>query len=122
MTYVGVLSTFLPFTLQFTLNHRTVDLSASGNDTTTQQQAVLAAGGIVDTLRTFQGFLNDQQKGLANFDPNDPLDVLLKNLINATKDALEAIDILVYRIPILGPLLGPSASFPDLISRHKSIV
>ncbi|KAM5536181.1 hypothetical protein V8D89_010080 [Ganoderma adspersum] len=91
VTYVGVL----------------IDLSASGNDTTTQQQAVLAAGGIVDTLRTFQGFLNDQQKGLANFDPNDPLDVLLKNLINATKDALEAIDILVYRIPILGPLLGP---------------
>lgn len=76
----------------------------------------------MDTLRTFQGLLGDQQKGLANFDPNNPLDVLLKNLINATKDALEAIDILVYRIPILGPLLGPSASFPDLISRHKNTV
>ena len=76
----------------------------------------------MDTLRTFQGLLGDQQKGLANFDPNNPLDVLLKNLTNATKDALEAIDILVYRIPILGPLLGPSASFPDLISRHKNTV
>ena len=82
---------------------------------------MVATAALTDTLRTFQGLLGDQQKGLANFDPNDPLEVMLKNLINATKNALEAIDILVYRIPVLGPLLGPSASFHDLISRHRSI-
>ncbi|PIL31969.1 hypothetical protein GSI_06673 [Ganoderma sinense ZZ0214-1] len=87
--------------------HILVNLSTSGNDTATQQQAVVAAAAIVDTLRTFQGLLGDQQKGLANFDPNNPLEVMLKTLINATKDALKAIDILVYRMPFLGPLLGP---------------
>ncbi len=92
------------------------------NDTTTQQQTVVVAGEITDTLRAFKNILGDQQKGLANFDPNDPLEVILKNLINATKDALEAVDILVYRIPILGPILGPSKSSFDLISRQNNSV
>ncbi|KAI1797857.1 hypothetical protein LXA43DRAFT_969056 [Ganoderma leucocontextum] len=83
------------------------DLSTSGNDTASQQQVVAAAIEISDTLRAFKNLLGDQKKGLANFDPNDPLDVLLKNLINAIKNALEAIDILVYRFPVLGPILGP---------------
>lgn len=111
ITCVGILSTLLPSVSPSSIDYGAVDLSTSVNNTSAApQEAVVAAAEISDTLRAFRDLLGDQQKGLANFDPNDPLEVVLKSLINATKDALEALDILVYKFPVLGPILGPSES------------
>ncbi|ETW87217.1 hypothetical protein HETIRDRAFT_166754 [Heterobasidion irregulare TC 32-1] len=51
--------------------------------------------------------LGNSQKGLANYDRSDELETLLKNLVNLNKEVLKDIDILVYSLPILGPVLGP---------------
>lgn len=61
-------------------------------------------------LLEFQGLLSKlaADKGLANYDSGDKLETMLKNIVNATKNLLSATDVLVYRIPILGPILGPS--------------
>ena len=45
--------------------------------------------------------------GLTYYDKSDQLEVLLKNVVNALKDALESSSILVYRVPLLGQTLGP---------------
>ena len=118
MSYVGILSTLLPSIPPSSINRKAVDLSTSVNNTSAPQEAVVAAAEISDTLRAFRDLLGDQQKGLANFDPNDPLEVMLENLINPTKDALEALDILVYKFPVLGPILGPSES--SLLHGHRA--
>ena len=57
-----------------------------------------------------QGILGDlgRDKGLANYDRNNDLETLLKDIVNLNKDTLSAITEIVYEIPILGPLLGPS--------------
>lgn len=49
-------------------------------------------------------------KGLANYDNKNDLETLLKNTVNLNKDVLEAVDVAVYNLPILGPTLSPSAS------------
>ncbi|KAJ7293589.1 hypothetical protein C8J57DRAFT_1269426 [Mycena rebaudengoi] len=45
--------------------------------------------------------------GLANYDKTDQLETLLKDIVNANKDALSATYVLVDNIPGLGPVLGP---------------
>ena len=47
-------------------------------------------------------------KGLANYDRNNDLETLLKEMVNAVKYLLRDIDDAVYDIPGLGPTLGPS--------------
>ena len=49
-------------------------------------------------------------KGLTNYDPKNSLETLLKDTVNLNKNALTAVSVLVYNIPVLGPILGPSAS------------
>ena len=49
-------------------------------------------------------------KGLANYDRTNSLETLLKDTVNLNKNALTAVDVVVYNIPVLGPILGPSAS------------
>lgn len=49
-------------------------------------------------------------KGLANYDRTNDLETLLKDTVDLTKDTLNAVDLLVHNIPILGPILDPSAS------------
>ena len=49
-------------------------------------------------------------KGLANYDRKIVLETLLKNTVNLNKNALTSVSVLVYNIPGLGPMLGPSAS------------
>ncbi|KAG6842199.1 hypothetical protein C0991_000169 [Blastosporella zonata] len=46
-------------------------------------------------------------KGLANYDSSVPLETILKDTFNLTKDSLTASYVLVKNIPILGPILGP---------------
>jgi len=46
-------------------------------------------------------------KGLAHYDEYDPLETLLKNVIDTHKDALSYVNDLIARDPQLGPILGP---------------
>ncbi|EAU93114.2 hypothetical protein CC1G_11309 [Coprinopsis cinerea okayama7 len=48
------------------------------------------------------------EKGLLNYDRTNDLETLLKNVVNFNKETLNAVDALVYNLPILGPVLGPS--------------
>lgn len=52
------------------------------------------------------------QEGLANYDRTNRLETLLKNLVNVNKDVLSSVTTISYNIPVLGPTLGPSKSFP----------
>ena len=47
-------------------------------------------------------------KGLANYDKDDELETVLKDLVNAVKYLLNDITAMVYQIPGVGPTLGPS--------------
>ncbi|KAJ7357382.1 hypothetical protein DFH08DRAFT_643294, partial [Mycena albidolilacea] len=60
-------------------------------------------------LLEFQTTLHDlgSDKGLANYDKNNELETLLKDLFNANKDALSSVSTLVSSDPALGPVLGP---------------
>ena len=49
-------------------------------------------------------------KGLANYDDTNDLETLLKNTVDLNKNVLDAVDVAVYKFPVLGPILGPSAS------------
>lgn len=57
-----------------------------------------------------QGLLGDlgRDKGLANYDRSNDLETLLKHIVNLNKDTLSSVTDIVYEIPILGPILGPS--------------
>jgi hypothetical protein len=49
-------------------------------------------------------------KGLANYDDKNSLETLLKDTVDLNKNVLSAVDVAVYNLPVLGPILGPSAS------------
>ena len=52
-------------------------------------------------------------KGLAHYDQYDPLETLLKNVIDTHKNALGYVNDLIACDPLLDPILGPSMShFP----------
>jgi len=83
--------------------------SSKSDDKAFQQQNSDAMNDFQSNLLEFQGLLSQlaADKGLANYDSGDELETMLKNVVNATKNTLSATDILVYRIPVLGPILGP---------------
>lgn len=45
--------------------------------------------------------------GMANFNRDDPLQVLLRTTVTGMEDTLEAVNLIVYYVPLLGPVLGP---------------
>lgn len=47
-------------------------------------------------------------KGLGNYDRNDRLETILKDTVNQTKDLLKVTVILVNKVPIVGPIIGPT--------------
>ncbi|KAK0506090.1 hypothetical protein EDD18DRAFT_1342417 [Armillaria luteobubalina] len=47
-------------------------------------------------------------KGLGNYDRNDRLETVLKDTVNQTKDLLKVTVILVNKVPIVGPIIGPT--------------
>jgi hypothetical protein len=63
--------------------------------------------------RGFQTSLNQlsADKGRASHDNKDSIERLVKDIINLHKDVLRCFTELVYGIPELGPILGPSMSF-----------
>ncbi|GAA5862515.1 hypothetical protein JCM1840_004209 [Sporobolomyces johnsonii] len=46
-------------------------------------------------------------QGLGNFNRNDAIQVLLRTVNESTQNTLESTNLLVYYVPVLGPLVGP---------------
>lgn len=91
------------------------DLAAnSGNidndDLDFQQQYTSTLSDFNDNVQAFQAALANaaSDKGLANYDKQNDLEKLLKEIVNAHKNVLSCIDKVVENIPGLGPVLGPS--------------
>lgn len=85
--------------------------STSGNNAAFQQQCASELTSFHTAFQSFSSVFGQlgADKGLANYDKNNQLETLLKDVVNANKNALSAVDVLVYNIPGLGPILGPSA-------------
>ena len=66
--------------------------------------------GFHTNLLGFQSTLAElgADKGLANYDKDNDLETLLKDMVNSVKYLLNDIDAMVNDIPGLGPSLGPS--------------
>ena len=81
----------------------------SRDDPRFRDDAARELRGFRDNMGRAQGLLSDlgRDKGLANYDRNNDLETLLKDIVNLNKDTLSAVTDIVYEIPILGPILGP---------------
>lgn len=84
--------------------------SVGDDDEAYQQEATQQLGGFLDGYQGFKGLLAQlgSDKGLKNFDGRDPLQALLKDIVNAHKDILNSVTDIVNQLPVLGPVLGPS--------------
>ena len=85
-------------------------MASSNNDNTTyQQDSTNYLSGISTKLTGYTSLLRQlgADKGLEFYSRQDSLETTVKNVINAVKDALSAVTVLVYRLPILGSILGP---------------
>jgi hypothetical protein len=84
--------------------------SVGDDDEAYQQEAAQQLGGFLDGYQGFKGLLAQlgSDKGLKNFDGRDPLQVVLKDIVNAHKDILKSVSDIVNQLPVLGPVLGPS--------------
>ncbi|KAJ3999698.1 hypothetical protein F5050DRAFT_1804793 [Lentinula boryana] len=80
--------------------------SCSGNPQAQQDASVSSFSLFGDSLLGFQHTVSD--KGLANFDKNSGLEVLIRKLIDETKYTLNYTNDLVQCDPLLSPLLGPT--------------
>lgn len=77
----------------------------------------VSEGTVVGNLTAYKTSISEFQsalaylgrdKGLANYNKNDDLETLLKDFINLHKNTLSYIDVVVYQLPVVGPMLGPS--------------
>lgn len=84
--------------------------SQDENDSAFQQNAASRLSSFQSNAQGFSSILGQlaADKGLANYDKNNELETMLKDFVNANKDALSAVTTLSYNIPGLGPVLGPS--------------
>ena len=82
----------------------------SRNDPGFREDAVRELRGFRDNMDRTQGLLGDlgRDKGLANYDRNNDLETLLKDIVNLNKDTLSSVTDIVYEVPLLGSTLGPS--------------
>jgi len=53
-------------------------------------------------------------KRLVDYDDTNDLEILLKAAVNLNKNVLSCVDVAVYNLPVLGPILGPSTSLCPL--------
>lgn len=51
------------------------------------------------------GFGEDE--GKANYDRTNQVEVILKEIVDSIKYTLDDVNLLVYSLPVLGPILGP---------------
>ena len=82
----------------------------SRNDPRFREDAVRELRGFRDNMDRTQGLLGElgRDKGLANYDHNNDLETLLKDIVNLNKDTLSSVTHIVYELPLLGSTLGPS--------------
>jgi len=82
----------------------------SRNDPRFREDAGRELRGFRDNMDQTQGLLGDlgRDKGLANYDRNNGLETLLKDIVNLNKDTLSCVTDIVYEVPLLGSTLGPS--------------
>ncbi|KAJ3988618.1 hypothetical protein F5890DRAFT_1490912 [Lentinula detonsa] len=80
--------------------------SCTGNSQAQQEASVSSLSLFGGSLLGFQHTVSD--KGLANFDQNSGLEVLIRKLIDETKYTLNYINDLVQCDPLLSALLGPT--------------
>lgn len=75
-----------------------------------EQRAASAASAFHTNLLGFRSLLSQlgREKGLANYDRDDQIQTLLKNIVNTNKNFLSSVDVIVKNLPILGPVVGPS--------------
>ncbi|XP_006454352.1 hypothetical protein AGABI2DRAFT_189622 [Agaricus bisporus var. bisporus H97] len=80
------------------------------------QDSSVAEPTVVESLTTYKTSISEFQsalaylgrdKGLANYNKDDKLETLLKDLVNLHKHTLSYIDVVVYQLPVVGPMLGP---------------
>lgn len=92
--------------------------SLDPQDSTIPSRATNYTTSYQNAFQGFQVLLGQMQsdKGLANYDKADKIQTLLKNTVNLNKNCLSTITALVYQIPTLGPILGPSTSFVQFFS------
>ncbi|KAK0245835.1 hypothetical protein EDD85DRAFT_35090 [Armillaria nabsnona] len=64
--------------------------------------------GILGELNLAIAAVRPDDKGLGNYNRNDRLETILKEVVNKTKDLAKITVILVNNCPILGPILGPT--------------
>ncbi|KAJ6610898.1 hypothetical protein B0H10DRAFT_2224603 [Mycena sp. CBHHK59/15] len=81
---------------------RSDDLEFQGRCTTVLTSYQTNIVGVQDILAELGA-----DKGLANFDRTDDIEVYLKAIVNVNKDILSCVSILVDNLPVLGPILGP---------------
>ncbi|KAI0778180.1 hypothetical protein BD413DRAFT_464729 [Trametes elegans] len=91
------------------MNELASESSTEGDNDDVRQQAVSEFTAYHDSLLGVQTVLArlGADKGLANYDRNDDLETMLKNIINTVKNTLSALNILIANIPGIGPVLGP---------------
>ncbi|KAJ3786655.1 hypothetical protein GGU10DRAFT_386487 [Lentinula aff. detonsa] len=80
--------------------------SCSGNSQAQQEASVSSLSLFGGSLLGFQHTVSD--RGLANFDENSGLEVLIRKLIDETKYTLNYTNDLVQCDPLLSALLGPT--------------
>lgn len=84
--------------------------ASEGDSPGFQQDAAANFSAFHDTIQQLRALLGNlpADKGLANYDKTSELETILKDFVNANKDALTAVNVMIYNIPGLGPVLGPS--------------
>ncbi|KAL5495247.1 hypothetical protein ACEPAI_710 [Sanghuangporus weigelae] len=83
--------------------------SRDENDSAFQQGAASRFSSFSSNAQAFSSMFGElaADKGLANYDKGNEVETMLKDVVDANKDALSAVTAMVYNIPTLGPVLGP---------------
>jgi len=109
---IGVLNSYYQQANQHAVAMRRLSSKAStiGSDYDAYAKECAAqAQGFHTSLLGFRTLLDQlgREKGLANYNRDDQLQTVLKNIVNTNKDFLKSISGMVDGVPAVGPVLGP---------------
>ncbi|KAH9946623.1 hypothetical protein B0H21DRAFT_742392 [Amylocystis lapponica] len=113
--YNDILSLLTMYNAEMGQHAQTINNMASqpptgeGVDSAYSQQFLSALTSFHGSMFDFERILDplSADKGLEYYDKNNAMETLLKDYVNTTKDTLKNVDVMVYAIPSLGPILGP---------------
>ncbi|PBK77215.1 hypothetical protein ARMSODRAFT_1012396 [Armillaria solidipes] len=89
------------------VNNESVEKDRPGDYQDNCVASLNSCKGILGELNLAIAAMRPDDKGLGNYDRNDRLETILKDVVNKTKDLLKVTAILVNNLPILGSTLGP---------------